>query len=131
VEGGRRPNRLVPQSVEPRIDRRHERDPAELAGPQGSKRLVGRPEHFAVATLGAAMALKGFVAFAIGGLGSLPGALVGGLAVGLVESLSGRWLGSAFSTIMVFVVLAVILSKIVLLAADKIKDSTILNQIRR
>lgn len=76
---------------------------AGLTGP-----LVG-PKTFAVATLGAAMALKGFVALAIGGFGSLPGALVGGFAVGLVESLSGRWLGSAFSTIMVFVVLLLVL----------------------
>jgi branched-chain amino acid transport system permease protein len=76
---------------------------AGLTGP-----LVG-PKTFAVATLGAAMALKGFVALAIGGFGSLAGALVGGFAVGLVESLSGRWLGSAFSTIMVFVVLLLVL----------------------
>jgi branched-chain amino acid transport system permease protein len=76
---------------------------AGLTGP-----LVG-PKTFAVATLGAALALKGFVALAIGGFGSLPGALVGGFAVGLVESLSGRWLGSAFSTIMVFVVLLLVL----------------------
>lgn len=76
---------------------------AGLTGP-----LVG-PKTFAVATLGAALALKGFVAVAIGGFGSLPGALIGGFVVGLVESLSGRWLGSAYPTIMVFVVLLLIL----------------------
>ncbi len=76
---------------------------AGLTGP-----LVG-PKTFAVATLGAALALKGFVAVAIGGFGSLPGALIGGFVVGLVESLSGRWLGSAFPTIAVFVVLILIL----------------------
>ncbi len=76
---------------------------AGLTGP-----LVG-PKTFAVATLGAALALKGFVAVAIGGFGSLPGAVIGGFVVGLVESLSGRWLGSAYPTIMVFVVLLLIL----------------------
>ncbi|RIJ71335.1 branched-chain amino acid ABC transporter permease [Nakamurella silvestris] len=76
---------------------------AGLTGP-----LVG-PKTFAVATLGAALALKGFVAVAIGGFGSLPGAVIGGFVVGLVESLSGRWLGSAYPTIMVFVVLIAIL----------------------
>jgi len=76
---------------------------AGLTGP-----LVG-PKTFAVATLGAALALKGFVAVAIGGFGSLPGAVIGGFVVGLVESLSGRWLGSAYPTIMVFVVLVLIL----------------------
>ncbi|MEU3270249.1 branched-chain amino acid ABC transporter permease [Saccharomonospora sp. NPDC006951] len=76
---------------------------AGLTGP-----LVG-PKTFAVATLGAALALKGFVAVAIGGFGSLPGALIGGFVVGLVEALSGRWLGSQFPTIMVFGVLILIL----------------------
>lgn len=76
---------------------------AGLTGP-----LVG-PKTMAVATLGAALALKGFVAVAIGGFGSLPGALLGGFVVGLVEALSGRWMGSQFPTIMVFVVLVLIL----------------------
>ncbi|SMC96043.1 branched-chain amino acid ABC transporter permease [Lentzea albidocapillata] len=76
---------------------------AGLTGP-----LVG-PKTFAVATLGAALALKGFVAVAIGGFGSLSGAVIGGFVVGLVESLSGRWLGSDFPTIAVFVVLISIL----------------------
>ena len=76
---------------------------AGLTGP-----LVG-PKTFAVSTLAAALALKGFVALAIGGFGSLPGAMLGGFVVGLVESLSGRWLGSAYPTIMVFAVLVLIL----------------------
>ncbi|GLZ42897.1 branched-chain amino acid ABC transporter permease [Actinokineospora sp. NBRC 105648] len=77
-----------------------------LAGATGP--LVG-PKTFAVATLGAALALKGFVAVAIGGFGSLHGALIGGFVVGLVESLTGRWLGSQFPTIAVFAVLVLIL----------------------
>ncbi|RDI17670.1 amino acid/amide ABC transporter membrane protein 1 (HAAT family) [Rhodococcus sp. AG1013] len=67
------------------------------------------PKTFAVATLGSALAIKGFVALAIGGFGSLPGALVGGLTVGLVESYAALELGSAYSNIAVFVVLIVIL----------------------
>ncbi|MBP1162197.1 MULTISPECIES: branched-chain amino acid ABC transporter permease [Rhodococcus] len=67
------------------------------------------PKTFAVATLGSALAIKGFVALAIGGFGSLPGALVGGLTVGLVESYAALELGSEYSNIAVFVVLIVIL----------------------
>ncbi|MDV6273450.1 branched-chain amino acid ABC transporter permease [Rhodococcus erythropolis] len=77
-----------------------------LAGVLGL--LVG-PKTFAVATLGAALALKGFVALAIGGFGSLPGALIGGLTVGLVESFTALWVGSQYSNIAVFTVLIVIL----------------------
>ncbi|EME19951.1 branched-chain amino acid ABC transporter permease [Rhodococcus triatomae] len=67
------------------------------------------PKTFAVATLGAALAIKGFVALAIGGFGSLPGALIGGMTVGVVESFAALELGSQYSNIAVFVVLIVIL----------------------
>ncbi|WP_219418188.1 branched-chain amino acid ABC transporter permease [Pseudonocardia nigra] len=77
-----------------------------LAGVLG---LFVGPKTYAVATLGAALAIKGFVALAIGGFGSVPGALVGGLAVGLIESLAARYLGAEFSNLSVFVVLLVIL----------------------
>lgn len=36
---------------------------------------------------------KAFVVCVIGGLGTVPGALVGGLALGLIESFSGHWFG--------------------------------------
>lgn len=70
--------------------------------------LVG-PKTFAVATLGTSLALKGFVALAIGGFGSLYGALIGGLSVGLIEAFATYQLGSQYSNISVFVVLIGIL----------------------
>jgi branched-chain amino acid transport system permease protein len=76
---------------------------AGLIGP-----VIG-PKTFAVATLGSALALKGFVAMAIGGFGSAAGALIGGFAVGLIESVAGRYLGATYSTLMVFAALLVVL----------------------
>lgn len=70
--------------------------------------LVG-PETYAVATLGTALAVKGFVVLAIGGFGSIPGTLVGGVIVGLVEAVAGRYLGSEYASLAVFVVLIAIL----------------------
>lgn len=67
------------------------------------------PKTFAVSTLGAALALKGFVALAIGGFGSMPGALVGGAMVGLAESLAGRYLGGAYANLTVFLILIAVL----------------------
>lgn len=77
-----------------------------LAGVVGV--LVG-PKTYAVATLGASLAIKGFVVLAIGGFGSIGGVLVGGAIVGLVESLSARYIGSDFASISVFVILILIL----------------------
>lgn len=67
------------------------------------------PKTYAVATLGASLALKGFVVLAIGGFGSLGGTLVGGLIVGLAEALATRYLGADFAGLTVFVILVVIL----------------------
>lgn len=77
-----------------------------LAGALGV--LVG-PKTFAVATLGASLALKGFVVLAIGGFGSMPGTLVGGLLVGLAEALASRYLGGEYANLAVFVILIVVL----------------------
>ncbi len=70
--------------------------------------LVG-PKTYAVATLGASLALQGFVVLAIGGFGSLWGTLAGGLIVGLSEALASRYLGSDFANLTVFIILIVIL----------------------
>jgi len=55
--------------------------------------------------LGATAGLKGMVAMLIGGAGNLPGAVVGGLAVGLVESVSLQYTTSALSGAIAFAVL--------------------------
>ncbi|MFZ3416288.1 branched-chain amino acid ABC transporter permease [Arthrobacter sp. 3Tela_A] len=67
------------------------------------------PKTFAVATLGAALALKGFVVLAIGGFGSMPGAAVGGIIVGLTEALAARYLGGEYALLAVFALLITIL----------------------
>jgi branched-chain amino acid transport system permease protein len=77
-----------------------------LAGVLGP--VVGA-KTFAVATLGSALALKGFVALALGGFGSLTGGLIGGLAIGMIEEFTARYLGSSYSTLIVFAVLLLVL----------------------
>ena len=77
-----------------------------LAGAVG---LFVGSKTFAVSTLGAALALKGFVVLAIGGFGSMPGTLVGGVAVGLVEALAARYLGGAYANLSVFAILIAVL----------------------
>ena len=53
--------------------------------------------------------LKAFPAAVIGGFGSLPGAIVGGLVIGVVESLSGVYLPEGFKDVAAYVVVLVML----------------------
>lgn len=64
---------------------------------------------YASATIGDALNLKAFVALAIGGFGSPKGALVGGLAAGLVEALTGRYLNASFENLAVLLLLLAVL----------------------
>ena len=53
--------------------------------------------------------LKAFPAAVVGGFASLPGAIVGGLIIGLVESLSGFYLPAGFKDIAAYVVVLIML----------------------
>lgn len=66
--------------------------------------LVG-PKTYAFAALASALALKGFVAMALGGFGSISGCVVGGFAIGMVEACTARWWGGTYANLAVFVVL--------------------------
>jgi branched-chain amino acid transport system permease protein len=46
--------------------------------------------------------LKAFTAAVIGGIGSIPGAMLGGLIIGLVESFAGGYIGGQWSDIVIF-----------------------------
>jgi branched-chain amino acid transport system permease protein len=46
----------------------------------------------------------------LGGLGSVPGAMVGGIALGLIESFSALWLGPEYAITVSFALLIVILA---------------------
>ncbi len=55
------------------------------------------------------LGIKAFAAAIIGGFGSLPGALLGGLIVGLVEPLSSRYVAAGVSQIMPYLILLIVL----------------------
>ena len=67
--------------------------------------------------MGAMLGLKAFVAAVLGGIGSIPGAMVGGLLIGVAESLTKAYIGtitagvitSAFSDAIVFGILIIVL----------------------
>jgi branched-chain amino acid transport system permease protein len=53
--------------------------------------------------------LKGFTAAVVGGIGSIPGAMLGGLLVGLAEAYAAGYLGGRWSDLMVFGILIFVL----------------------
>lgn len=60
-------------------------------------------------SLGSMPGIKAFTAAVFGGIGSIPGALVGGLLLGIVENLSKAYISTQLSDVIVFGVLIVIL----------------------
>jgi branched-chain amino acid transport system permease protein len=70
--------------------------------------LLLAPITFVHANMGF-IGLKAFPAAVVGGFGSLPGAIVGGIIVGVVESLSGFYLPDGFKDIAAYVVVLFVL----------------------
>lgn len=70
--------------------------------------LLLAPITFVHANMGF-IGLKAFPAAVVGGFGSLPGAIVGGLIIGVVESLSGFYLPEGFKDIAAYIVVLVML----------------------
>jgi branched-chain amino acid transport system permease protein len=53
--------------------------------------------------------LKAFPAAVVGGFGSVPGAIVGGLIIGLVEAFAGRYMPEGFKDVAAYVVVLAVL----------------------
>ncbi len=61
------------------------------------------------ASMATMISLKGFAAGVVGGFGSLPGAIVGGLAIGIAENIAGMIFPSTFKDAVAFIVLIAVL----------------------
>lgn len=73
-------------------------------------------------TMGNLLGLKAFVAAVLGGIGSIPGAMIGGYLLGLAESLTKAYISSQWTDAVVFGILIVVLL---------VKPSGILGKIKR
>ncbi|HME68010.1 MAG TPA: branched-chain amino acid ABC transporter permease [Streptosporangiaceae bacterium] len=81
-----------------------------LAGAMGAALgpLIGPVAGIDVST-GITLTIYGFVALALGGFGSFPGCLFGGMAIGLVEAYASRYFGVAYPPLILFGILILLL----------------------
>ena len=59
--------------------------------------------------MGALPGIKAFVAAVLGGIGSVPGAMIGGIILGIIESVSKAFISTELSDAIVFSVLVIVL----------------------
>jgi branched-chain amino acid transport system permease protein len=59
-------------------------------------------------SMGVMITLKGFVIVVLGGMGSVPGALIGGYLLAIAESLGGTYVSATYQDLVAFVLLALI-----------------------
>jgi branched-chain amino acid transport system permease protein len=67
------------------------------------------PRFFVTPQMGSIVSSKAFTAAVLGGFGNIPGAVVGGLLLGVLENLSAGFVSSAYKDATAFVVMIVIL----------------------
>jgi branched-chain amino acid transport system permease protein len=67
--------------------------------------VFGRVFHF----MGFVAGLKGFTAAVVGGIGNIPGAMLGGLLIGLAEAFSASYISSTFQNLIVFAILITVM----------------------
>ena len=67
------------------------------------------PSYYVNPSAGDAFVLVAFTIVVLGGMGSVPGALIGGLVIGVVESLSSLFLGESLGQIGIFLIFIAVL----------------------
>ncbi len=102
-------NRRAALLVGIRVDRVHLMAFAVGGALAGAAAVLMAPITLLYPDIGFPLFIKGFAAAVFGGLNSLVGTLLGAIAIGLIESLAGGYLGSGFLNISAFLVIMVVL----------------------
>jgi branched-chain amino acid transport system permease protein len=78
-----------------------------LAGAAGL--IFGLYYNYTSFIIGYSAGLRAFTAAVLGGIGNIPGAMLGGLLIGLIESLGGQFLAVRWTDVIIFSILILIL----------------------
>ena len=79
------------------------------AAAAGAAAALMAPLTLIYADIGAVLLVKAFAAAVLGGLGSLPGAVLGGITIGIVENLAGGYLHTSLQEVSAFMVIMLVL----------------------
>jgi branched-chain amino acid transport system permease protein len=78
-----------------------------LAGAGGM--IFGLYYNFTIFIIGFTAGLRAFTAAVLGGIGNVPGAMVGGVLIGLVEAMSSQFIAAAWADVIIFSILVLVL----------------------
>jgi branched-chain amino acid transport system permease protein len=78
-----------------------------LAGAGGM--IFGLYYNFTSFLIGFTAGLRAFTAAVLGGIGNVPGAMVGGILIGLIEAMSAQFLATAWTDVIIFSILVLVL----------------------
>jgi branched-chain amino acid transport system permease protein len=78
-----------------------------LAGAGGL--IFGLYYNFTSFIIGFTAGLRAFTAAVLGGIGNVPGAMVGGVIIGLIEAMGGQFIATAWTDVIIFSILVLVL----------------------
>ncbi len=79
------------------------------AGLAAAAGILAAPIVYVNPAMSSAVGLKGFAAFILGGAGSIPGAIAGGLTLGVLEAFSAAYISSAYTKGIAFIIMIAVL----------------------
>jgi len=78
-----------------------------LAGAGGM--IFGLYYNFTSFIIGFTAGLRAFTAAVLGGIGNVPGAMIGGVLIGLIEAFGGQLIGASWADVIIFSILVLVL----------------------
>lgn len=79
------------------------------AGVAGAAAVLMAPLTLLYPDIGFVLFIKAFAAAVLGGLTSIPGAIVGGLAIGIIEQLAAGYLHTSLQEVAAFIVIMIVM----------------------